>query len=280
MDISTEIAAIQAASQGSELRQPLVGALNKLNSGSLPAVTASDVGKILKVGANGWEVGEKSGYIPIPTDTMQITGNGTYDVTNYASVVVNVSGGIIPIMYLINPDELDVYNGITYKDYGLPASIGLKVYQSDSSRYFNIATHIFNAQSVSCLHRPKTQLGGLTFLSKISQGKYSKIYIRLCVENADSSSRSYLGISETGGTNNDGWGASGLKTVYFTDSRMTTAEINAQSGVNINSSSNITLSEQLVEIDISDISTDFFITLTSWWCEIFIREIYLTPISQ
>lgn len=93
MDISSEIAAIQAASQGSELRQPLVGALNKLNSGSLPAVTASDVGKILKVGANGWEVGEKSGYMPLPTATKQITENGTHDVTNYAEAIVNVSGG-------------------------------------------------------------------------------------------------------------------------------------------------------------------------------------------
>lgn len=90
MDISTEIAAIQAASQGSELRQPLVGALNKLNSGALPAVTASDVGKILKVGANGWELGEKSGYMPVPTDTKQIVENGTYDVTNYASAQVYV----------------------------------------------------------------------------------------------------------------------------------------------------------------------------------------------
>lgn len=93
MDISAEIAAIQAASQGSELRQPLVGALNKLNTGSLPAVTASDAGKILKVGANGWEVGEKSGYMPVPTATKQITENGTYDVSNFANAVVSVSGG-------------------------------------------------------------------------------------------------------------------------------------------------------------------------------------------
>lgn len=91
MDISAEIAAIQAASQGSELRQPLVGALNKLNSGALPAVTSSDAGKILKVGANGWEVGDKSGYMPVPTATKQITQNGTVDVTQYAYANVNVS---------------------------------------------------------------------------------------------------------------------------------------------------------------------------------------------
>lgn len=98
MDISTEIAAIQAASEGAELRQPLINALNALNNGgTLPSVTTSDIGKILKVGANGWEVGEKSGYMPVPTATKQIIENGTYDVTDYASAVVNVSGGGTPI---------------------------------------------------------------------------------------------------------------------------------------------------------------------------------------
>ncbi len=122
MDISAEVAAIQAASQGSELRQPLVGALNKLNSGSLPAVTASDAGKILKVGANGWEVGEKSGYMPVPTAAKQITENGTHDVTNYASAVVNVSGGssvLIPKTITENgtydpaSDNADGYSSVT-----------------------------------------------------------------------------------------------------------------------------------------------------------------------
>ena len=91
MDISTEIAAIQAASRGSEIRTPIVSALNKLNTDSLPSVSSSDAGKILKVNSNGeWEVGSKSGYMPVPTESKSITENGTHDVTNYASVVVNV----------------------------------------------------------------------------------------------------------------------------------------------------------------------------------------------
>lgn len=124
MDISAEIAAVQAASQGSELRQPLIDALNKLNNGSLPAVTASDTGKILKVGANGWEVGEKSGYIPAPTATKQITENGTYDVTNYADAVVNVSGSGGGSKNILggttDPTSADGVNGdiyIKYTDY-------------------------------------------------------------------------------------------------------------------------------------------------------------------
>lgn len=123
MDISAEVAAIQAASQGSELRQPIVDALTTLNSGTLPVVTSSDAGKILKVGANGWEVGEKSGYMPVPTSTKQITENGTHDVTNYASAVVNVSGGggsvLVPKTIVQNGvydpanDNADGYSSVT-----------------------------------------------------------------------------------------------------------------------------------------------------------------------
>lgn len=142
MDISTEVAAIQAASQGSELRQPLVGALNKLNSGSLPAVTVSDVGKILKVGANGWEVGEKSGYMPVPTAAKQITENGTHDVTDYASAVVNVSGGggVNILSGTDMPDSSIGVNGHIYLKYVESLPIGftrLNYIQSTGNQYID-----------------------------------------------------------------------------------------------------------------------------------------------
>ena len=89
-DISQEIAAIQAASRGSEIRQPIVNALNKVNSGTLPAMSSSDAGKLMCVNDQGQWVVSSGQYIPMPTESMNINANGTYDVTRKAQVVVNV----------------------------------------------------------------------------------------------------------------------------------------------------------------------------------------------
>lgn len=82
MDISTEIAALEGASTGAAVRQTIISALNKINSGTLPEVTSADAGKILKVGADGWTVGSKAGYIPVVPGSeavLSFIGSATVD---------------------------------------------------------------------------------------------------------------------------------------------------------------------------------------------------------
>ena len=51
-NISTEIAEIEGASTGEEVRQSLVDGLNAVNAGTLPAVSQSDAGKFMVVNNN------------------------------------------------------------------------------------------------------------------------------------------------------------------------------------------------------------------------------------
>lgn len=95
-DISQEIAAIQSASRGSEIRSPIVDALNKMNAATLPAVTSSDSKKILCVNEQGQWVASNEQYVPTPTGTLNISENGTYNVAAKASAVVNVPTGPTP----------------------------------------------------------------------------------------------------------------------------------------------------------------------------------------
>lgn len=108
-DISAEITEIQEASYGSEVRQSIVDGLNKVNAGTLPAVSVSDAGKFLKVNNDGeWEVGS-GGLIPTPTGTKNITENGTHDVTNYASANVDVE----PDLGTKNITQNGTYNALS-----------------------------------------------------------------------------------------------------------------------------------------------------------------------
>ena len=67
----------------------LEGGVADAVSGSLPGVSNDDNGKTLSVVDGAWAVVD-SGAVT-PTGTIDVFGNGTYDVAEYANVKVNVS---------------------------------------------------------------------------------------------------------------------------------------------------------------------------------------------
>lgn len=89
-NISTEIAEIESASTGEDVRQSLVDALEAINADVLPTATQSDAGKFMMVNSSGEWIAKTGGLVPTPTGTKEITQNGTYDVTDYASADVDV----------------------------------------------------------------------------------------------------------------------------------------------------------------------------------------------
>lgn len=124
-DISTEIAEIQVASTGEEVRQSLVDGLNAVNASTLPEVSASDSGKFMMVNNSGQWVMGSGGLVPTPTGTKTITQNGTHDVTNYASANVDVQGGASAVIEPLSVIQNGVYSPQTGVDGFSPVTVNV-----------------------------------------------------------------------------------------------------------------------------------------------------------
>lgn len=117
---------------------------------------------------------------------------------------------------------------------------------------------------------------GIVFVGPlIPHGKYEKIYIDcevLAYGTGYQAATIYL--CEDKAVNEYIQPSNRLKSVVLVNQNMTAEEINNQEGVIINSTDPLLLSHQVVEIDISDIDTDFYFAF--WNCErtVQIRSIY------
>lgn len=117
---------------------------------------------------------------------------------------------------------------------------------------------------------------GIVFVGPlIPHGKYKKLYVDcevLAYGNGYKEAAMYLCSNKTLDQNIQPTNA--LKAVTLVSQSMTSDDINRQPGVVINSTDPLLLSQQTVEIDISNISTDFYFAF--WNCErtVQIRSIY------
>lgn len=117
---------------------------------------------------------------------------------------------------------------------------------------------------------------GIVFVGpKIPHGKYKKLYVDcevIAYGNGYKEAAMYLCSNKT--VNEYIQPTNSLKAVTLVSQNMTSEEINAQEGVVINSTDPLLLSNQTVEIDLSNIDTDFYFAF--WNCErtVQIRSIY------
>lgn len=117
---------------------------------------------------------------------------------------------------------------------------------------------------------------GIVFVGpKIPHGKYKKLYVDcevIAYGNGYKAAAMYLCSNKT--VNEYIQPTNPLKAVTLVSQNMTSEEINAQEGVVINSTDPLLLTHQTVEIDVSNIETDFYFAF--WNCErtVQIRSIY------
>ena len=223
--------------------------------------TAEDEGKVVSNGTLAVQ----------GTDT--VTENGTYDTTLIKSLEVNVSGSGSSVRNTMMSSTLaDYIAQCTNTDYSLPSyKLGFMCRNQNGDRSYNVT------KNNNAIYRTGYYTGGFIFGARIPAGQYSKIYVDIQVTQYGTGWRQcklYLADRYDLASSGDASGTI-LKTVWFASQDKTSAQINAQDGVVINSSSPYTLSRQTVEIDISSIISDFYIGFFNCDLNISVYNLYL-----
>lgn len=233
-----------------------------------------------------------------PEGTKQITQNGTHDVTEFASanvyvqpnlqsktttqngtvtpdqgydglssVEVNVSGGGgDQPFYILKSDDLSAaYNAANKQS----SMIGNYVAKTQN----NQATPSFQNGYIT---RIGYEVGGWKHITKIKAGDYTKLCVDVtCSQYGTGWRNVYLCLCSSLNLQTNGQLPDQIRSVYLAGQAMTAEQINAQSGVTINSTNQYALERQIVELDISEVTTDFYVGF--WNCDMYVSvyNIYL-----
>lgn len=225
--------------------------------------------------------------------------NGVYQppsgVDGFAPVTVSVENDPYPEkMYIINPNVLAaVYNngqytgqdagGNTYYRGTWQIPVIGKLSSSSSTRSTItpiISTYDFGSGIKPCIYRDGWNLGCFVFPSlKIPAGVYSKLFVRITVQSGYANSYTNCAIiltpdpmpaSSVAGSNE-------LKRIWLANPQWTPEQIMEQEGAIITgATSDRKIPPQIVEIDISDISQDFYFAMFDCDRSYYIGEVYAT----
>ena len=195
------------------------------------------------------------------------------------------SGGTTPPprLWILNPDvssavftDSNLYNS-NRSSY---VSYAYKVWNNDSASinqpHFSDKTTFNNISDQPVIYRSGYEIGTIFFFGKIPKNLYTKLYVE-CEVTSYSSGWKYVAINITSGFSLDSncVPVSPIKCIKLASESMTPADINNQSGVVIHSTDSLLLSAQTVEIDISDVTDDFYISTSNCGRKLAIRSIYL-----
>ena len=166
--------------------------------------------------------------------------------------------------FVVNPDDLDNV-GPSRSSFNQSTVMPFLIKMAGGS-FTEHFPKIF-ANDIYTFGRDYYQVCSTTNAVKIPHGKYKKLICDVQVVN-DGSSYKHANLFFVNSLTFDEYGrpVSPLKDVILVSADKTSAEINAQTGVTIDSTTPTALARQTVEVDISDLQEDFYFGF--WNCDV------------
>lgn len=189
-----------------------------------------------------------------------------------------VDGKTVNRYYILDPEVSDaLYSSSSSSGMSayIPYTAKIKTDASDGTPEMGAYT-TFGGSSKAVIRRVGYQIGSVFCGTKIKGGKYKKLYMECEVLSYSGSYyQAVVVLTSNKNVSSDAVPSDVIKTVYLASAYKTVEQINNQEGVVINSTNNLLLSAQTVEVDISNITQDFYFAF--WNCDrtVQFRSIYL-----
>ncbi len=182
-------------------------------------------------------------------------------------------------MYIIPPvEDLRALAAATAGTYTSKTCMVPHVISGYMSGYNTVSSGIETVDGYSqyYIYRNGYSTTAWCLLPKIEAGKYSKLYLKVKVTHYSSTvyRKAWVELYTTLNFNQASGGSS-VKIFKLSDVNETVESLMAQEGITMDISSNVAVSTQMIEIDVSSIETDFYLGFYNCDLNMCIYEAYL-----